>query len=129
LKEPIFSLYACRFFKTPSFLNSCAKLLNAFVVLKKILKELIMDKFASFAQCLEDPFLALKFRQDSQERQAILIEHGFDAQETQAICEGVSLNDERNVAELFGQGLTSYFMVVVVIDLMQSLEKSLLLAE
>jgi hypothetical protein len=115
--------------KTPSFLNSCAKLLNTCVVLKKIIEELIMDKFASFAQCLEDPFLALKFRQDSQERQAILSDHGFSAEEAQAVCDGVLADNENQVAELFGHEPGKYILIVTVIDAMPALEKSLAVAK
>jgi hypothetical protein len=115
--------------KTPSFRTSCAKLLKACVVLKKIIEELVMDKFASFAQCLEDPFLALKFRQDSQERQAILSDHGFSAEEAQAVCDGVLANDENQVAELFGHEPGKYVLIVVVVDGMSVPKQSLVLAE
>jgi hypothetical protein len=88
-----------------------------------------MDKFAAFAQVLENPFLALRFRQDAQERQAILMEHGFNAQETQAICDSAVADDERKVAELFGQDLKSYFVLVIVIDAMPIVGKSLVVSK
>lgn len=88
-----------------------------------------MDKFAAFAQCLENPFLALQFRQDAQERLAILAEHGFTAQESQAICAGVSADDESQVAELFGHTPGKYMLVVVVVDGMSVPETSLAVAK
>jgi hypothetical protein len=88
-----------------------------------------MDKFAAFAQCLEDPFFALRFRQDAQERQAILTEHGFSTQEAQAVCAGVLADDENQVAELFGHDPKSYFLLVIVIDAMPIPENSLVAAK
>jgi hypothetical protein len=82
-----------------------------------------MDKFAAFAQVLENPFLALRFRQDDQERQAILIEHGFSIQEAQEVCDGVTANEENQVAELFGYECGRYILFIIVIDAMSASEK------
>jgi hypothetical protein len=99
-------------------LNSCNRSLNACIVLKKIIEELVMDKFASFAQVLENPFLALQFRQDAQERQVILAENGFDAEESQAVCDGITADDENQISELFGYGQGNYILAIIVIDAM-----------
>jgi hypothetical protein len=88
-----------------------------------------MDKFAAFSQCLEDPFLALRFRQDAQERQAILINHGFSKQEAQEVCNGVLADDENQVAELFGHNPGKYILFIVVIDAMSVPQQSMTIAK
>jgi hypothetical protein len=88
-----------------------------------------MDKFAAFAQCLEDPFLALRFRQDAQERQAILAEHGFNSQESQAVCDGVLADSENQIAELFGHNPGKYMLIVMVVDAMPAPQESLLISK
>jgi hypothetical protein len=95
----------------------------------KIYKELGMDRFSSFAQVLENPFLALRFRQDPQERQFILEEHGFNAQETQAICDSITANDEHQIAKIFGHEQGQYLFVVVIIDAMALPDSSLAIAK
>jgi hypothetical protein len=88
-----------------------------------------MDRFSTFAQVLEDPFLALRFRQDPQERQVILEEHGFNAQESQAICDGITTNDENQIAKIFGHKQEQYLFVIVVIDAMALPDSSLAVAK
>jgi hypothetical protein len=88
-----------------------------------------MDKFSAFAQILENPFSALKFRQDPHARKSILAEHGFTAQETQAICDGVTADDENQLAKLFGHKEGQYLMIIIVIDAISASEKSAALAQ
>ncbi len=88
-----------------------------------------MDRFAAFAQCLEDPFLALRFRQDAQERQMILAENGFSTEESQAVCDGISSDDENQISELFGYGQGNYILAIVVIDSMTLNKDSLVVAK
>jgi hypothetical protein len=82
-----------------------------------------MDKFATFLQVLENPFLALSFRQDAQERQAILTEHGFSTQEVQEISAAVASDEENPIARIFGHEQGQYLFVIIVIDAMSAAEK------
>lgn len=79
-----------------------------------------MDSFTQFVSDLNsDPFLALRFRQDSSCREQVLDSHGYQGEQCEQALAALAQNEEKSIAKAFGCSATSYYFFIIVIDSQQ----------
>jgi hypothetical protein len=79
-----------------------------------------MKSFTQFVDDLNnDPFLALRFRQDSDCRAQVLDTKGYQGEQREQALAALAYGEETGIAKAFGCTAPSYYLVIIVLDSQQ----------
>jgi hypothetical protein len=82
-----------------------------------------MKSFTQFVDDLNnDPFLALRFRQDSNCRAQVLDAKGYQGEQREQALAALACGEETGIAKAFGSTAPSYNFVIIVLDSQQPAE-------